>query len=358
MTPLGERRQWDCPVPEEEIFSASIFVDSGAHSIYNLEVLKHKKTVGRNGRPLAKPPVRWSQGDFSFYDLTKGSPFRRYCDSYAAFMKKMEGTGVILANVDAISNPALTWEIQRFFEEEHGVQPVPIIHYGTPMEWVDRYTEAKKYKLLGVGGLGQGVSRHEYFSWADGFFTHICPEENGRLPIIRTHGFAMTSWELMCRYPWWSVDSATWVKLSAYGWLYVPRSGRDGVFRYDKPPLMVNFSVRPPKEIAKEAERLLPPLERGVSPREKERQKHYKNVVPAVREQCDRWLAHLRLPMGSVDGKGEMKDFGVSSHHRARSIANLSYLKGLEQSRPKYPHALDHTVVTTPTVKYQRGFGV
>lgn len=331
----------------KKIYSESIFVDSGAHSIFNIFVLKHGKRKGANGRDLDKPPVKWSQGDFSYYNLAKGSDFRKYCDDYANFIKAMKGKEVLLANVDAIGNPDLTWEIQRFFEEEHGVQPVPIVHYGTPMEYVDRYLAAttrlrngsmRKYDLLGVGGLGQGVSRHEYFSWADEFFTHICPESNRHLPLIKTHGFAMTSWELMCRYPWWSVDSATWVKLSAYGWLYMPRWTEEKGFRFDLPPIMVNFSFR--------------------SPRLKERQKHYHNVTPAVKANADKWLKHIGLDFGSVKGDGEVDEFGVSSHHRARSIANLTYLVDLQDSRPEWPHPLNLELVSSSTVKYARGFGL
>lgn len=339
------------------IYSESMFIDSGAHSLYNIEVLKHGERKGKNGRVLAKPPVKWSQGDFSYFDLTKGSPFRAYCDNYAKFMKNMKGTDVILANVDAISNPDLTWEIQRFFEEEHGVFPVPIVHYGTPLKYVDRYLEAKRYPLLGVGGLGQGVSRHDYFTWADEFFMHLCPASNKMLPLIRTHGFAMTSWELICRYPWWSVDSATWVKLSAYGWLYIPRWSNEKGWRYDRPPLMINFSVRPPKNKDRVDNNFLPPGE-PCSPREKERQKHFKNATQEVRATALRWLEHIKLEMGSLDKEGEVKVFGVASHHRARSIANLTYLKGLEQSRPEWPHPLDHSVVEMHTVKYRKGFGL
>lgn len=347
----------------KEIYSESIFIDSGAHTLYNLLVLRHGKDDRKSKNPnlekragklhLDKPPVKWSQGDFSSFDLTEGSEFRRYCDSYANFIKAMMnkpgGREILFANIDAISNPDLTWQIQRFFEEEHGVKPVPIVHYGTPMSYVDRYLHAAeqenefgdmgpKYDLLGVGGLGQGVSRHEYFSWADEFFTHICPESNGRLPLIKTHGFAMTSWELMCRYPWWSVDSATWVKLSAYGWLYVPRWSERHGFRFDRPPLMVNFSFR--------------------SPRKSERQKHYDNVIEEVRKTSDRWLDHIGLTIGSVDGEGEVDEFGVSSHHRARSIANLRYLIALQDSRPEWPHPLDHRIVEHQSVKYRRGFGL
>src|SRR6266480_5882604 len=188
----------------KEIYAESVWIDSGAHGLYNIHVLKHGDRKGEHGRKLAKPPVYWGKGDrpgvgrqdFSFYDLSKGSEFRRYCDAYAAFIKetqlRMLGTGakVAFVNIDAISNPDLTWEIQRFFEEEHGVKPIPIVHYETPMKNVDRYLEAGRYQLLGVGGLGQGVSRHDYFSWADRFFVHICPESNRYLPLIKVHGFA------------------------------------------------------------------------------------------------------------------------------------------------------------------------
>ncbi len=340
-----------------EAYTESLFVDSGAHSLYNLFVLKHdkKSLKGKHGRELARPKVRWSQGDFSYYDLTKGSPFREYCDAYARFMRAMEGYGVLLANVDAISNPDLTWEIQRFFEEEHGVHPVPIVHYGTPMKYVDRYLEAGRYDLLGVGGLGQGVSRNEYFAWGDQFFMHICPEKNRFLPVIKTHGFAMTSWELICRWPWWSVDSATWVKLSAYGWLYVPRWAEGKGWRFDRPPMMINFSIRPGE--IKEAAGVLP-RENGVSPRQMERMKHFTNITPETQKVCLKWIEHLGLEMGSIDKKGEVKVFGVSSHHRARSIANLNYLKALESSRPKWPHPLDPSIVELHAVEYSKGFGL
>lgn len=323
----------------KEIYSESMFVDSGAHSIYNIHVLKHGKREGAHGRVLDKPPVKWSQGDFSYFDLTKGSPFRKYCDDYATFMKSMvkRDAGVLMANIDAISNPDLTWEIQRFFEEEHGVQPMPIIHCYTPMKYVDRYLEAGRYDLLGVGGLGQGISRHEYFKWGDELFLHICPESKGYMPQIRTHGFAMTSWELICRWPWWSVDSATWVKLSAYGWLYIPRYLK-GKFSYDHPPMTINFSFR--------------------SPQKKIPGKHYDNVKPAIKKACDLWIKKLGLDMGTVDDEGKTLEFGLASHHRARSIANLTYLTELQNSRPDWPHTLDPEIVSATAVGYGKGFGL
>lgn len=343
-----------------EIYSETIFVDSGAHGLYNLFVLEHAKRIGKNGRELARPKVPWTQGKFTYYDLRPGSVFRSYCDSYARFIKKIHSidSTVIMANIDAISNPKITWEIQQYFEKEHGVTPVPIIHYDTPLRFVDRYVGGK-YWLLGVGGLGQGVSRHEYFKWGDTFFSHICPESNKFKPVIRTHGFAMTSWELICRYPWWSVDSATWVKLSAYGWLYVPRWSERKGFRFDKTPMMINFSVRPPKKKIRKYPGLGLVDDTDSAPREKERGKHFKNIEPSAREGVLKWLEHVGVEMGSVDENGDMLTFGVSSHHRARSMANLAYLKDLEASRPEWPYPLDLSEVSVlpGTIQSTNGLG-
>jgi hypothetical protein len=334
----------------EKSYAESVFIDSGAFSLYAQKVLGGKEEkIGRNGRVLAKPVIRWNPNDFSYYDLKKGSEFRRYCDSYAAFMKAMQGKGLIFANVDVILNPDLTWEVQRFFEEEHGLSPMPVVHYGTPLKYVDRYLRATviendagdigpRYDMLGVGGSAQAINRNKYLVWADELFSHVCPKSNGCLPLIKMHGFALTSWKLIRRYPWFSVDSATWIKMSAYGVVYIPRWTKEKGFRFDRPPMIVNFSSKSPT------------LSKG--------QDHYSNAILTVRKSCDMWLEHLGLKLGSCDADGEVVELGVTSHYKMRCMANLRYLKALEASCPAYPHVLDHSVVDGCAVRYSKGFGL
>ena len=341
-----------------------MFVDSGAHSLYNIHVLKHTKRVGKSGRVLARPKVAWGAGDFSYYDLKKGTPFREYCDEYAKFMKAMleKDPDILLANIDAISNPKLTWEIQRYFEDEHGVQPIPIVHCHCPMEWVDKYVESDKYTLMGVGGLGQGISKSEYFDWGDRFFTHICPKSNDYKPVIRTHGFAMTSLQLICRWPWWSVDSATWVKLSAYGWIYVPISADEGGagFLFDKTPLTVNFSRRPGKKEYPEFGMLhTKENTEAPSPRALEEAKHWDNLRNTHKRMVKRWLDHIGMDVDQVNDEEDNKEMDLTNHHRSRSIANLKYLTDLQDSRPKWPWPLSAMVrKRAKELKSKDGFGL
>jgi len=150
------------------------------------------------------------------------------------------------------------------------------------------------------------------------------------LPVIKTHGFAMTSWKLMCRWPWWSVDSATWIKLASYGWILVPRWDKRTGFRYDVPPMQVNVSRKVTKRMNRFAW-----TTKGRHPRQC-KDKHYDNAKLSIKEDTDRWLGHLGVELNST----EEEPYGVSTNFRARSLVNLHYLKDLEESRPKWPWPL------------------
>ena len=330
-------------------------MDSGAFSLYNKHVLKSGEKPQPKGDPKKYrgtellPPKHtrsYKRADFSHYDLTPGSEFRRYCDFYASWIRKVESMGtkmgstILATTVDAITNPEKTWEIQQYFEKEHGLYPVPVIHAGTDIRWLEKYVETGNYDLIGLGGMGHSIPRATYVRWGDSIYRYLCPKSNGYKPIVRTHGFAMTSWELICRWPWWSVDSATWVKLSAYGWLYVPPLRR-GKWSFDEPPIQINLSAQN-------------------APQKSKRDKHFETSKhETLKETVHKWLERCNLTLGEVDDDGKEVEFGVSSHFRARSIANLHYLKDLEESRPEWPNPLSMDIVNNSSAKYVgAGFGL
>jgi hypothetical protein len=43
------------------------------------------------------------------------------------------------------------------------------------------------------------------------------------MPKVKVHGFGLTSLPMMLRYPWWSVDSTSWVMTGRMGGIFVPR---------------------------------------------------------------------------------------------------------------------------------------
>jgi hypothetical protein len=279
-------------------------------------VLAGRQSVG-NFRPR-------EYHDYSFYDLKKGSEFRNYCARYAKLMQKYAPAGCLFTTVDAIRNPERTWDIQMMFENEWGLTPVPVIHAGQNMKYLDRYLERGGYSLIGFGGLGQNMNVDEYSQWADKAFHRICPASNGYKPIVRVHGFAMTSWRLICRWPWWSVDSATWVKLGAYGWVYVPRMREDGTWRFDCPPHQLGVSNKS--------------AFRGTS----KHIDHNPKGLYIVRE----WLKKYKIDEEQARNLWEI-----------RGQAVLHYLKDLEETRPKWPYPLDLKSVED-SVAHSKGFGL
>lgn len=276
------------------------FLDSGAHSIYSREVIDLNHANG--------------------YNWYRSEEFVKYIDSYAAFVKKHRKGLDLYANVDAIFNPGLSWKTLKYLEQEHGLNPVPVIHYGTELRWIDKHLDAG-YELLGIGGLGQEASKSAYLIWADRLFAHLCPKSNDYLPIVRCHGFAMVAHGLIIRYPWWSVDSASWAKMSAHGWLYLPYQ-RKGKFTFDKVPYVINISHR--------------------SPYQKTKGKHYFTMPPKEQKVVRDWLKVVDVPLGSIDENGDTKEYGVVSEYNARAIANLRFFDEVCKWLPKYPWPFKH----------------
>lgn len=200
-----------------------IFMDSGAHGLFN-EYVKDSR----------------NHSDYSFY---KTKIFWDYVDSYAIFMKKNKTYFSLFANVDVIYNPKMTWEVQEYIERKYNLIPLPVIHYGTNLKWLRRYL-SKGYSYIALGGVGQGAGAKDYVVWADAAFDIICNQPS-RFPKVKVHGFAITSQKLMSRYPWYSVDSTTWLKIAAFGSIFVPFY-KNGKWDYSKQYRRVLLSTRPP----------------------------------------------------------------------------------------------------------------
>jgi len=262
------------------------------------------------------------QRDYSAYDTPE---FWDYVERYAAFVKEHKKAIDVYVTIDVIFNPEMTWKVQKYLEEEHKLKPLPVIHWGTSLEWVKRYVKAG-YEMIGLGGLGQEATKDLYYDWADRVYDYLCPAKSNRKPIVKTHGFAMTAYDLLIRYPWWSVDSASWCKAGGYGMIYVPRV-RDGKFAFHY--LDCNGTRQPvrPYNISVSSD----------SPQRKVAGRSMYNQSKEAQRTIQKWLDQIGVPLGSVDENGEMKEWGVVSTHSARKIANLRFFEAMCNSLPEWP---------------------
>jgi len=271
------------------------FLDSGSFSLWT--------AATKYGKKHGKSP-------WSYYDTKE---FWRYMDEYAAFVKKYRKYIDYYANVDAIPEPELTWRNQQYLEKEHGLAPVPVVHFRTDLKWLRRYVR-RGYEFIAIGGLVGSFGSPACRTWLDRVFDFVCDTPK-RLPKVKLHGFAVTGYECLLRYPWWSVDSATWTKVGAFGGILLPHK-RGGRFTYETEPYQITMSQDAPTRA---------------------KGKHYSTLSPGEQRIVREWLKQIGVPLGKNDKDGNVIEHGVINRHSERKIANLLFFEGLRKWLSEYP---------------------
>ncbi len=240
--------------------------------------------------------------------------FWQYMDDYADFVKKYHYGIDLYANVDAIPNPVLTYRNQKYLEDCHELAPVPIVHYTSDLKWLRRYID-EGYELIGLGGLVGSTSQDSCKGWIDRAFDIVC-DTRDRMPKVKIHGFGVTTYVLMSRYPWYSVDSTTWTKVGAFGGIFIPHK-RNGKFVFNVSPYLMKVSNdAPDRRLQGKHVLTLSPLEKGI---------------------IQEWLDHIGIPLGRYGKDGEVKEHGVVTRHTERRGANLLFFEAMRKSLPQYP---------------------
>jgi len=355
--------------------SVDLFLDSGAHSLYTKEVIQLGHADG-----------------YAYYDTPD---FMKYVDNYAQFVKENLDYIEVYVNVDVIFNSDRSWDIYEYLKNKHGLNPLPVIHFGTDPKWITKYVD-DGCEYIGLGGLGQEVNKAEYLEWGDLCWDQFLTDSKG-YPIVKVHGFAMTALDLMIRWPWYSVDSTSWVMTSRFGSIYVPREV-NGEYVYGKNTWKIGMSTRSPGGINKEvkfSERgdlpengsnpFVTSYEGNLNVSKKDSlqgSKHYSALTSMEKTQIDKYLMLKGFKVGlstfrtesknyplednerwfgridddgsvfdqfgnliSYDDGNETKDryvetiveVGLSNDYKLRDELNIIYFKDLENFLPKWP---------------------
>lgn len=129
-----------------------------------------------------------------------------------------------------------------------GLKPIPVYHQGESFSHLER--------MLKDGEPYIGISTRKDImvdgqrSFLDRVYTMLTDKE-GR-PIVKTHGFGITSPQLLLRYPFYTVDSTSWVLGPGFGKLLIPPK-IGGEYRYDRLPAAVVVSGVPQSSKSSEA---------------------------------------------------------------------------------------------------------
>lgn len=235
-----------------------IFLDSGAHSLLNAQagLISSGDTVKTEKREEGDAEL--STEDFYNLDMNARYFFSasqtkqiqkyidtsfsdnkdviQYLDEYIAFCHKYKDQLMGYVNLDIIYDAERSWKNQEYMES-NGLRPIPVFHHTEDYKWLRKYAE--EYDYIGIGGVATGLGSYEFIAFADECFK-IINEVN---PGLKVHGFAVTAFNFMCRWPWYSCDSTSWVKHAAYGNVICPRvSKRVDEFNLRTSPFTVTVS--------------------------------------------------------------------------------------------------------------------
>lgn len=153
-------------------------------------------------------------GAFSAFSLGIEVDLPAYCRWINANRDiiRTDGPDLMASVLDGIGDPLRTYQNQIAMEEQ-GVRPLPCFHYGEDERYLEWYIE--NYDYITIGGMVP-VSTPQLFHWLDRIWNKYLTDGSGRARI-KVHGFGLTSVDLMTRYPWYSVDSSSWVQIGAHG---------------------------------------------------------------------------------------------------------------------------------------------
>ncbi len=255
---------------------------------------------------------------------------------YISFIKKNINYIDIYANLDDITDPEQTIKNQKIMEKE-GLSPLPCYHYGEDFKYFEYYLE--RYDYIALGGMVP-ISTKDLQKWLDPIFSKYVCDQDG-IPEVKIHGFGMTSLKLMLRYPWWSVDSTSWVLTGRFGNVLVPRRSK-GKYLYSEDPWKVVVSDRSPsrKDIGQHIATFSENEKRIIFDYFSE--KGYKLGKSVFREEDKNYpLEENERWFGKAKGKAreveEIIEPGLCNDYKKRDELNIIYFLDLERNIPKWP---------------------
>lgn len=153
-------------------------------------------------------------GAFSAFTMGVEVDIKAYCNYIQENIDIIEIIdGNICASVlDSIGSAQGTYENQMRMESL-GVKPLPCFHYGEDERYLEWYVA--NYEHITIGGMVP-ISTPQLRIWLDRIWEKYLIDGSGQ-PKIKVHGFGLTTISLMEKYPWYSVDSSSWVQIAANG---------------------------------------------------------------------------------------------------------------------------------------------
>jgi len=134
-------------------------------------------------------------------------------EDYAAYVRNVQHRFTVCSSLDVIGDAQKSYDNCGALESS-GCKVVPVFHAREDVRWLVRYLD-EGYDYICIGGMVPESARWRR-AWLDWLYAEYLTNRDGT-PRVKLHGFGLTSPPLMFRYPWYSVDSTSWMQVGMYG---------------------------------------------------------------------------------------------------------------------------------------------
>jgi hypothetical protein len=219
-------------------------------------------------------------------------------DDYIDFVKKHKHMFSAVAALDVIGDAGATYQNYLYMRKKGLDDVIPTYHVtcGKP-SYLKRYMDTTDY--IAIGGMVKAPIN--LVQVLDELFSRYIVDRDG-WPKVKVHGFGCTSVDLMLRYPWYSVDSTSWVLISSFGAVMVPCwDNKVERFVYDKTPYKIAVSDKS-ASMGKEFQ-------------------HYTTIPSILRKKIDHYFAVKKFTVKEL-----------SEDYKKRSELNIIYFLDFEKN--------------------------
>lgn len=136
-------------------------------------------------------------------------------EQYAEFIIENKAKIKVASSLDSIGDAAKSYELYiELTKKLDCPNVIPVFHCREDISWLQKYI-ALDIPYIALGGMVPESTKWLYH-WLNDLWANYLTDKKG-ISLLKVHGFGLTVGGLIERYPWFSVDSTTWLNGARFG---------------------------------------------------------------------------------------------------------------------------------------------
>ncbi len=248
-------------------------------------------------------------------------------DEYIKFVKQYEKYLSGYITLDVIGNAEASYENWEYMRSK-GTNPIPVYHMRAPVEYLHRYVAQTDY--IALGGVASRKTAKALRADFDRLWTNHLLDAN-RMPLVKVHAMGITDVPTMVAFPWFSIDSSTWLVGRKRGLLLTPYMSKSAEV-YTRTPIRIDISPRSP-------DRFKTKLHLETMDKEDKGYIKVKRYIDAagIPMGVAETVGEYGKPVLNEDGKEILIEDGLCTNYKLRDAFNQLYFMELERVLPDWP---------------------